>query len=109
MEPAHGRAPRDLVAAGGRTAESMSSEPPPVAGKANSRRPNWIAAGLGAFLLVAWFMGAFDVFLARQGLDFVVAHRCYQNILGTVWCDGPWSTNPLPDGSIETPDGFRLP
>ncbi len=47
--------------------------------------------------------------LARQGLDFVVAHRCYQNILGTVWCDGPWSTNPLPDGSIETPDGFRLP
>ena len=70
---------------------------------------SWLSGAMGLLAIVAWLMGAFDVFFVQNGLGFFAAHDCYSNILGKVWCDGPWSTSPLPDDVIMTPDGFLLP
>ena len=82
---------------------------PPTRVRPAPTKVDWAGGAFALFLLFAWIMGAFDVFLSRQGLGFAATHQCYHNILGTVWCDGPWSTNPVPDDAIATPEGFTRP
>lgn len=69
---------------------------------------NWVKLGLALLLFVSYLMGAFDVFLTELGLPLAF-HDCYSNAFGQVWCDGPWSTRPIPEGAVSTPDGFVLP
>lgn len=68
-----------------------------------SHKKRWIWAGVGLLVLL-YAMGSLDVMFSKIGLP--TAYTCYQRILGNgLYCDGPWSLNPLPEGAIKNDNG----